>query len=90
MADPVAFVGVEKQYLVRLSCSLVMPQMPEVYAAVRKDQLCRGGAFFSALLPVAALAAHVRDGYDGSFQQTLNGKFGQDLFQDTLPASAEA
>jgi hypothetical protein len=73
----VVFVGVEKQHLVGFGDRLVMPQMAHVNTAIRKNQLSRGGALCLTLLPVAALAAHLCDGYDGSFQQALNGKFRQ-------------
>ena len=90
MADPVAFGGIEKQYLIRLGDGLVAPQMSCIDPAIGKHQMRLGRAFLRTLLPAAALAAHIPDRDDWRFQQGLNGKFRHGAYFARKPGGAQA
>jgi hypothetical protein len=48
MADPVAFIGIEKKHLVRFGHSLVLSNVAHVYAAIREYELGCGRTLFGA------------------------------------------
>jgi hypothetical protein len=75
MADPIAFSSIEKEHLIRLGNALVLPEVPHRDPTIRKHHLCGGRAFFVALVPPVALAAHVIDRNGRSVQQRVNREF---------------
>src|ERR1700722_15531864 len=61
MTDLIAFRGVEEENLVRIGNRLLSAHMADVHAAVRKDQVCDGGAFLGAPMSAGAGAAPVEE-----------------------------
>jgi hypothetical protein len=75
MADPIAFIGIEKQYLVRVGYGLGVLNMPDVNATIRKHQLGRGCALFSAHVPATASAQRIPDRNDWRLEQGTDSEF---------------
>ena len=75
MANPVAFVGVEKDQLIRFGHSLIFAEVSHVDAAIGKNQLRGRRALLRALRAANALAGRVPDRHSGSFEESLNVKF---------------
>src|ERR1700747_3287840 len=48
MADPVTFMGIEKEHLVRFRHRLIMSDMVHLHNAVRQYKLCRGRRLLGA------------------------------------------
>ena len=72
VTDPVAFESIEEQHLVRFGYGLVMSNVPQVDATIRKDQLRRSRALFGALMPAATPAVCVPNRNSQRIQQRLD------------------
>ena len=48
MADPVTFMGIKKEHLVRFRHRLIMSDMVHIDAAIREYQLCRSRRLLGA------------------------------------------
>jgi hypothetical protein len=76
MADPVTFHRVEKEHLVRFGDGLVLSDMSNVDAAIRKHKLRGNGTLFWALISASSSAVRVPYGEGWGLQQRLNVKLG--------------
>jgi hypothetical protein len=77
MADPVAFHCIEKEHLVRFSDGLVLSDMSDVDASIRKHKLSGNGALFWALISASSSAVRVPYGNGRRFQERVNVKLRQ-------------
>jgi len=77
MADPVAFHCIEKEYLVGLGDGLVLSDMSDVDAAIRKHSLRGNGALFWALISTSSSAIRVPYGNRRRLQERVNVKLRQ-------------
>ena len=75
MADPVTFHRIKEEYLVRFSDGLVLSDMPDVDAAIRKHKLGGNGALFWALVSTSSSAVRVPYGNGRRVQERVNVKF---------------
>src|SRR5262245_13145894 len=74
MADPVTFIGIEKQHLVSLGDGLLITEMPYVHAPIRKHQLLASGALLRALAPATALTLCLPDRDRLRFEERVDGE----------------
>ena len=72
MADPVTFHCVEKEHLVRFGDGLVLSDMSDVDAAIRKHKLRGNGALFWALISASSSAVRVPYGEGRRLQKRVN------------------
>src|ERR1700723_3892068 len=77
MADPVAFHCIEKEHLVRFGDGLVLSDMSDVDASIRKHKLSGNGALFWALISASSSAVRVPYGNGRRFQERVNVKLRQ-------------
>jgi hypothetical protein len=77
MADPVTFHRIEKEHLVRFGDGLVLSDMSNVDAAIRKHKLRGNGALFWALVSASSSAVCVPYGNGRRFQERVNVKLRQ-------------
>ena len=85
MADPVTFHRVENEHLIRFGDSLVLADMSNVDAAIRKHKLRGNAALFWALIPANSSAVRVPYGNGRRFQERVNVKLRQ-MFAFVLDA----
>ena len=76
MADPVAFVRVEEEYLVRFGDRIVSTEVPHVEAAIREHHVSGVRGFLFAAMPAAALALDISDGDELRFQERSRNHLG--------------
>jgi len=77
MADPVTFHCIEKEHLVRFGDGLVLSDMSDVDAAIRKHKLRGNGALFWALISASSSAVRVPYDEGRRLQKRVNVKLRQ-------------
>ena len=74
MADPVTFHRIEKEHLVRFGDGLVLSDMSDVDAAIRKHKLRSNSALFWAQISTSSSAVRVPYANGRRFQERVNVK----------------
>ena len=69
MTHAVAVAGIEEQHLIGFGHGLIATQMTHEHAAIREDEVGERGAFLSAQLAAAPVAARIANGDAARLQQ---------------------